>query len=276
MILDAHAHVYAEDENRYPPMKKPLRPPGNRGTPDGLQTLMRENQVAGACIVQTTSFYEWDNSYLLDAAKANPKWTAGVCTINPDDPHAPGLLLKYVSEYGVRALRSYTAASGHLDHPGVAALWKACVQAGIVVNVRVWQKSADELARMIERFGSLPVVIDHCLYLQAGPEHDTILAHLIRLAKFPNAHAKLTFLPTGSAEPYPFSDMHESCRKIIAAYTPNRCVWGSNYPNELWTPKCSYAEHLRLFTEALGLGEAAKDAILHTTPRRLYFRGKLS
>ena len=27
--------------------------------------------------------------------------------------------------------------------------------------------------------------------------------------------------------------MHEPCRKIIAAYTPDRCVWGSDFPCEL-------------------------------------------
>jgi L-fuconolactonase len=275
LILDTHAHIYSPDERRYPPMQKPLRPPGDSGTVPNLIRLTRENNVVGACIVQTTTFYAWDNSFLLDSAKANSKWTAAVCTLDPDDPHAPGLLLKHVSDYDVRALRSYAGADGRLEHPGVAALWKACAQAGIVVNVRVKRNSADELARLIERFRNLRVTIDHCLYLEAGTEQNATLADMLRLAKLPNAHAKLSFLPTGSAEAYPFRDMHEPCRKIIAAYSPERCVWGSNFPSELWTPKCSYAQHLRLFTEVLSLPDAAKRAILEHTPRRLYFRGKV-
>ncbi|MBM3773660.1 MAG: hypothetical protein FJW37_00680 [Acidobacteria bacterium] len=275
LILDAHAHVYSEDEARYPPMAKPLRPPAGTGTLAHLGRVVKENNVSGAAIVQTTTFYDWDNSYILDAARANPEWTAGVVTIDPDDPHAPGLLLKFVKDAGVRALRSYTARDGRLDHPGVRALWKACQQAGITVNVRVWLKSADELARMIERFPGLPVAIDHCLYLEAGPEKEQVLAAMLRLARYPNAHAKLTFLYTGSAEPYPFRDMHEPCRKIITAYGAERCAWGSNFPCELWSPKSTYAQNLRLFTGELGLGARAQEAILGGTARRLWFRGRV-
>ena len=32
LIVDTHAHIYAEDEKRYPPIDKPLRPPGVKGT----------------------------------------------------------------------------------------------------------------------------------------------------------------------------------------------------------------------------------------------------
>ena len=32
LIIDTHAHIYAEDEKRYPPIDKPLRPPGLKGT----------------------------------------------------------------------------------------------------------------------------------------------------------------------------------------------------------------------------------------------------
>jgi predicted TIM-barrel fold metal-dependent hydrolase len=98
---------------------------------------------------------------------------------------------------------------------------------------------------------------------------------MLRLAKFTNAHAKLTFLGMGSAEGYPFRDLHEPCRKIIAVYTPDRCVWGSDFPCELWTPKTTYSQNLRVFTDELGLEMAAKEAILGKTARRLYFRGKL-
>ncbi|HYL34552.1 MAG TPA: amidohydrolase family protein [Bryobacteraceae bacterium] len=276
LILDTHAHIYSEDESRYPPGPKPYRPPGTSGSVANLKRVTQASGVAGVCIVQATTFYSWDNRFICDTAAKNPRWTAGVCTLDPDDPHSPGLIRHFAQKYGIRALRSYPAKDKKLDNPGVAALWKACGDAGITVNVLCNRDNTDAFARMLEKFSRQPVVIDHCLNLKAGPDQNAILASMLRLAKYPNAHAKLSFLATGSAEDYPFRDMHEPCKQIIRAYTPARCIWGSDFPCELWTPKATYAQNLRLFTDDLGLDTAAREAILGKTAQRLYFRGKLS
>jgi predicted TIM-barrel fold metal-dependent hydrolase len=275
LILDTHAHIYAEDETRYPPAPKPLRPPGTSGSVANLERVTRASGVAGVCIVQATTFYSWDNRFICDTAVKTSAWTAAVCTLDPDDPHSPGLILHYAQKYGIRALRSYPSRSGKLDSPEVSALWRACGDAGIAVNVLCDRNNADAVARMLEKFPRQPVVIDHCLNLKAGAQKGAILEDMVRLGKQANAHAKLTFLATGSAESYPFRDMHDPCRKIIAAFTPDRCIWGSDFPCELWTPKATYAQNLRLFTDELGLPTAAKEAILGKTAQRLYFRGKL-
>ncbi|MBM3279735.1 MAG: amidohydrolase family protein [Candidatus Handelsmanbacteria bacterium] len=70
-----------------------------------------------------------------------------------------------------------------------------------------------------------------------------------------------------------FSELAQwsSAVTIIDTYGPERCVWGSNFPNALWTPGFSYAEHLRLFTDELPLGSAARARVLGETARRLWF-----
>jgi predicted TIM-barrel fold metal-dependent hydrolase len=275
LILDTHAHVYSADEANYPTIVQPLRPPGDTGSVANLERVTKANGVAAVCIVQTSTFYGFDNRFICDTAVATKRWTAGVCTLDPDDPHSPGLIRHYVKKYGIRAMRSIPARDRKMDSPGIVALWKACHESGIVVNVLCDRDNTDALARMLENFPRQTVVIDHCLNFKAGPRQDAILADVLRLAKYTNAHAKLTFLATGSVEDYPFRDMHEPCRKIIAAYTPDRCVWGSDFPCELWTPKATYSQNLLLITQELGLGTAAKEAILGKTARRLYFRGKV-
>ena len=275
LILDTHTHIYSEDEASYPPVPKPIRPAGGSGSLTNLERVINSNGVAGACIVQPSTFYGWDNRFICDTALKTQRWTAGVCTLDPDDPHSPGLIQHYVKKYGIRALRSVPARDRKIDSPAVGALWRACVEAGIVVNVLCDRDNTDALAHMLEKFPRQAVVIDHCLNLKAGPEGDAILTDMLRLARYPNACAKLTFLGMGSAEGYPFRDMQEPCRKIIAVYKPDRCVWGSDFPCDLWTPKATYSENLRLFTKDLRLGIAAKEAILGKTALRLYFRGKL-
>jgi len=275
LIIDSHAHIYAEDDVRYPSIDKPIRPPGKSGTVGTLEALAKKNHVAGICIVQPGTFYRWDNRFICDVSKGRPKDMAGVCALDPDDAYSSELLNGYVTQYGVRGLRSLTASDGHLDHPGVQALWRKAEELGITVNVFVTRDKADELARMLEKFPRLPVVIDHCLIPKPSPDLPTILADMIRLAKFPNAYAKVSFLPLGSVEEYPFRDMHEPCRRIIAAYSPERCVWGSSFPCELWTPKSNYAQNLRLFTHEMRLANAAKENILGRTAQILWFRDKL-
>lgn len=275
LIIDTHAHIYAEDDVRYPPIDKPIRPPGKSGSVRTLEALAKKNHVAGVCIVQPGTFYRWDNRFICDVSKAHPKHMAGVCTLDPEDANSPELLNGCVTDYGVRGLRSYAASDGHLDHPGVQALWRKAEQLGIVVNVFISSDRTDDLARMLERFPRLPVVIDHCLIPKPTPDLDNVLADIMGLSKFSNAYAKVSFLPLGSVEDYPFRDMHEPCKRIIAAYGPARCVWGSNFPCELWTPKSNYAQNLHLFTHEMGLPKAAQESILGRTAQRLWFRDKL-
>jgi predicted TIM-barrel fold metal-dependent hydrolase len=48
-------------------------------------------------------------------------------------------------------------------------------------------------------------------------------------------------------------------------------VWGSNFPCELWTPKVTYAEHLRIFAYDLPLSHAERAQVLGGTAARLWF-----
>jgi predicted TIM-barrel fold metal-dependent hydrolase len=271
LIIDCHAHIYGEDERKYPTIDNPNRPPKGTGT---LVHLRREMQAAGVKFVtaiQTSTFYRWDNRFTSDSARANPDWMVGVCTLDPDDPHSPGLLQECVRDFNVRGMRSVPAANGKLDHPGVIKLWETAEQLGIVINVLVNRDRSDQVSALLQRLPKLNVVLDHCLNIKTGPDLDAIVADVVKLARHPNLHAKLTFIPTGSAEPYPCGDLHHACRAVIAAFGPDRCIWGSDFPCELWCPKVTYAQHLNIFTQQLKLDGPSQEAILGKTAERLWF-----
>ena len=271
LIIDCHAHIYSEDERSYPPIAEPYRPPMGKGTIAHLRRELRSSGVRYATAIHTFTFYRWDNRFTADASRANSDVLAGVCLLNPDDPQSPRTLERYVKEFNIRGLRSIPAESGRLDDPGVDALWSTCGRLGIVVCVLVNRDKRSELESLAARHPKLPVVIDHCLNLAAGENYEAILGDMIGLAKIPTLHAKLSHVVTGSAEQYPFRDMHESCRQIIKAYGPQRCVWGSDFPCELWCPKATYAQHLRVFTHELGLDDETRRHILGETARGLWF-----
>jgi predicted TIM-barrel fold metal-dependent hydrolase len=271
LIVDAHAHIYSDDDRRYPPISTPYRPPAGTGTVAHLQRERKGARVAHVLAVQATTYYGWDNRFLVDAARANADWMAGICTLDPDGPGSPDLLEQYGHGHNIRGFRSYQAADGRLDHPGVVRLWEAARRLDLVVNVRINRDKSAELATLLRRFHGLNVVLDHGLYLAVGPEYEQTLRDVLDLAQHPNLHAKLSFLATGSARPYPFEDMHDASRRIIEAYGPSRCLWGSAFPCELWCPRTSYAQQVALFARVLALDAPARDAILGMTAYRLYF-----
>lgn len=276
LIIDAHAHVYAEDDLHYPPRVDPLRPPPATGTLNSLMSLAEENGVSGFCAVQPLSFYRFDNHFLCDVSKAHRDSIAGVCLLDPGDSRSSQLLESYVTEFGIRGLRSYADSGTRLDHPGVRALWRKAEDLGIVVIVFVDPDGIDDLGVMISNFPHLPIVVDHCLIANQNADLARILKGFLDFSRFPNVYAKLSFLPLGSMEQYPYRDMHEPCRRIIAAFGPERCVWGNTFPCQLWSPKSTYSQNLQIFTRELDLGDAAKACILGQTANRLWFDGKLT
>lgn len=272
LIIDCHPHIYGEDKKKYPPIEEPYRPPAGKGT---VEHLRRETQAAGVKFVtaiHTSTFYRWDNRFTADAARDNKDFMVGVCTLNPDDPASPKTLEEYVKSYNVRGMRSIPARSGKFDDPGVEALWTTAEKLGIVINVLAHADQHAEIETLVKRHPGLRVVIDHCLNIAAGPTLEPTLKAMQALATLPNVHAKLSFIPVGSAEEYPCRDMHEPCRAVIKAFGPERCVWGSCFPCELWCPKVTYAQHLKIFTHELGLDEKARRAILGETPKKLWFQ----
>lgn len=271
LIVDAHAHIYSDDDRLYPTIPRPFRPPAGKGSIAHLQRERRAALVDRVLAVQATTYYGWDNRFLIDTVRANSAWMAGICTLDADDKDSPALLEQYAQGHNIRGLRSYQAADGRLDHPGVARLWEMARRFHLVVSVRINRDKAAELSAMLRRFPDLDVVLDHCLYLATGAEYEKTLRDVLDLARHPRLHAKLSFLATGSARPYPFDDMHDACRKIIDAYGPDRCLWGSAFPCELWCPRTTYAQQIALFVRGLGLEVTIRDAILGRTAFRLYF-----
>src|SRR5262245_28308891 len=271
LVIDTHAHIYAEDEKRYPPIDKPLRSPGVKGTLGDLRSVATSHGVRAACLIQTSTFYRFDNRYICDSAKVSSDWAAGVCTLDPDDPHSSDLLSHHKREYGIKGMRSIPGQSGKIDDEGVRNLWKKATDEGIVVNALINRENADNLSGMLADFPSLRVVLDHCMYPEIGPRYDAILNDVLRLARFKNLHVKLTFVPMGTKQKYPCTDMHDAVLKIVNAFGADRCVWGSDFPNELWTPGISYAQHLQIFLNEIPLRDQARQEVLGLTAKKLWF-----
>ncbi len=271
-IIDAHPHIYSDDRFKYPTIDDPWNP-GEPATVEDLKTKMDESGVGRAVFIQTSTFYGHDNRYVMDSTHQHSEWATGVVTLSPDDPQHLEILEDAVTDFSVRGLRGTTDRNGKLDSPNVKRLWSKASDLGIVVNCMVMDNldRVSEIEMLAGELDDLQIVIDHCFMLNAFRNTEETLLALERLANRPNIHAKLTSGTHGSARVYPHEDMHTPLKRVIEAFTPQRCVWGSNFPNALWSKGTSYAQNLSLFTDELGLSESDKAAILGGTAERLWF-----
>jgi predicted TIM-barrel fold metal-dependent hydrolase len=284
-IIDTHAHIYDPNETRYPKIAQPLRPPEGTGDIRHLRQEMAAAGVARAVLIQTGTAYRWDNRLLADSARAHADWAVGVCTLDPAAPESVTELERLVAGFNVKGLRMEPARLDRtlvrrtlvrpptFDHPAARRLWAAAQRLKVVLCAHIRSSFIDELAALLADFPEVPVVLDHAAYPRAaeGVESATV-TRVAGLARFPNLNLKLTFAVTGSDEDYPFPDMHPILWRFIEAFGPDRCMWGSDFPCELWLKgKATYRSHLSLYTEALGLSENEQRSILWTTPMRIWF-----
>ena len=278
LIVDTHAHLFSPDEYRYPPKEDPSRPPAGTGTLDHLRREMNIAGVTGACAVQVSGFYGFDNRFIQDMSKLHPDWIAGVVTLDPDDPDTPQNLTAMQRDYGVRAVRSIRDRNRRYDSPGVRALWRAATDAGLTINVLGRAEDADDLVRVATDFPDLPIALDHSLGLQAGPDVAETLAALGKLAGLKNINAKLSNIangPEGCSDGFPCRSFHDQILRVIELFGPDRCAWGAHFPLERYSPKLTYLQAVQIYSGELGLSEGDKAAILGQTANRLYFAGSL-
>ena len=271
MMVDPHAHIYHGVEEKSPRKEDPSRPEVGVGTIGHLRREVEANGVDRVVLVQTGSAYRWDNRLLADTARANADWTVGVCTLDPAGQGSSDELARLVGEYNVKGVRVEVASAGY-DHPGAERLWRRAGEVGAVICAHLQRDYLGELAGLLERFPEVPVVLDHCAYpVAADGLEDAAIRQTAELARFGQLVAKLTFGVTSSRQEYPFSDTHPQLRHVLEAFGPERCIWGSDFPCEHWLQKASYAQHLAVFIEELGLSAEERAQVLGETALRLFF-----
>ena len=273
-IVDTHAHLYHPDENKYPMIEQPSRPPEGTGTIEHLHRETQQAGVARALLVQTGSAYQWDNRLVAATAAANPDWTAAVCNLNPAAATSVDELKRLVENANVKGLRlePTRGESPLFYHPGSVRLWEAARELGVVICAHLNQGFLGQLAKMLEQFPDVPTVLDHCAYPQVdrGIE-DELVKEVSALATYGQLRVKLTFGVTASKREFPFRDTHPLLHHFIEVFGPERCMWGSDFPCEHWLKKSTYAQHLDVFREELGLSKGVQEAILVQTPTQLWF-----
>ena len=122
-------------------------------------------------------------------------------------------------------------------------------------------QAVPKLGEIAERHPGLRLIIDHMGLSSAlrGKPLDGAVDNLLKLARLKNVAVKVSALPCYVEEPYPFPTLHPLIRRVVEAFEPRRCFWGT----DLSHLTSSYKQCLTLFTEELHfLSDNDKEWIL--------------
>jgi predicted TIM-barrel fold metal-dependent hydrolase len=264
--IDCHNHVF--DPARFPyavdAAYKP--PPHEVGTAKHFLRVLDAHGVRGALLVGPTSGYGPDNRCLLDGIAASGGRFKGIAVVPVD---ASAAELERLKSAGVVGVRLDVIAHGGARFASAATLLEKLLALDLFAQVQVERDQLAELAPLLERSG-VRILIDHCgrPAPEAGLGQPGFKA-LLALARTGRATVKLSGPFRFSSGGAPYEDTLPYVRAIIDAYTPDACIWGSDWPFLRMPERVDYGPVLR-FVETWLPDATARRKVLWDTPRRLF------
>jgi L-fuconolactonase len=238
--FDTHAHIIAPDLRRYP--RAPIGGHASEWSqtrPVDIPAMLAAMDAAGVArtvLVQASTCYGHDNSYVADAIAAHPDRFTGVCSVDTLESDAVAVL-KHWLEAGITGLRIFTTGSNMggqqleiLDDQRSFPVWEYAQQINLQICLQMQAKALTQVEMLAQRFPRLRILLDHFARpeLADGPPYAGA-ASLWALARFPNIYLKASphnfaAAKAGQATPASFF------RRAVDEFGAQRIFWGSNFP----------------------------------------------
>ena len=275
-FVDIHPHVISDNDTKYP--RAPLfgvQSDWSKDRPlniDGLVAAMDEAGVDKAAIVQASTCYGFDNSYVCDSIQKYPGRFTVVGCVDVLQPDAPAVIQGWMKR-GLTGLRLFTGGStaafdtSALDDPKSFPSWSFIGEAGLPICIQTGPVGLAQVAGLAKRFPKAKIILDHL----ARPEIDDGAPYnkavsLFAMANFENIYLKLTpriFVDVAKGK----ASAETFFPKLVSVFGAERLAWGSNCPASEGTMK----ENLEPAKKALSCLSAADQLqIFAKTAQSLY------
>jgi len=275
-IIDIHPHIISTDTRRYP--RAPLgghQSDWSRERPVSVEQMIAAMDAAGvtkAALVQASTCYGHDNSYVADAVAAHPERFTGVFSVDVLTPDAVETMAHWMAKR-LTGLRLFTTGStmpgqaDWLDDPRSFPAWDLAQEKNLPVCLQMTAKGIPQLMRVLDRFPRLRVILDHLArpVQDDGPPYRGADS-LWGLARYPQVYLKVTErnlqgARSGKATPETFFG------RLVSDFGASRIAWGSNFP----ASERSLPELVKLAQEILDfLPEQNREWIFSGTAQILY------
>ena len=263
-LVDCHCHVI--DPARFPYRADTNYRPANQEVAplDSLERIMAQHGVRHALIVATFSGYGVDLSPVLDALDRGDGRHKGIAVV---DPAIAASDLARLKARGIVGVAANTALAGGGDVLNDELLRKL---ADLDLILQLQFKNDELLAVLpsIERSG-VRLVIDHCgRPFPAGGLDQPGFQALLALGRAGRAYVKLSGYGQFSLQRPPHADTWPFVAALLDGYTPDRCVWGSDWPFLRAAERVDYGPLIALARTLVP--EPAQRKIFWETPRALF------
>jgi predicted TIM-barrel fold metal-dependent hydrolase len=205
------------------------------------------------------------NDLVLEAAADYPNQFAAMGRVPLDDPDICEMLATLRSTPGMLGIRVTIGKSGvrsWLSNGIADRAWSAAEAAQIPVMAFI-PGTAHVFAGIAARHPGLQLIVDHAGF-PSRPDYapvDEVIGDVLALAEYENIAIKASALPLYVREGYPFPSLHDSIRRLVDAFGPERVFWGGD-PTRL-PPTCTYREAVDLFaSDVLDLSVGERELIM--------------
>src|SRR6201991_1335704 len=276
VVIDTHTHAISPDQQRYP-----LAPVGGHQSewsakrPVSFEGLLASLDAAGidrAVVVQASTVYGNDNSYVVEAVRTHKDRFAGVLSIDVLAADEVSQLQRWL-DAGLSGLRLFTTGStmpgqaGWLDDERSFPVWDYAQRHNVSICLQMTAQGIPALVNMLSRFPDIRVLLDHLARpeLAGGPPYEAATP-LFSLASHQGVFLKLTNrtiveAARGASPPAAFFP------RVLDAFGANRIAWGSNFP----AAEGALPQLLAEARESLSMLPAdAREAIFGGTARAVY------
>jgi L-fuconolactonase len=264
IIVDSQVHVWGPETPDKPYFTENASKP-HQPIPLGHKELLQEMDACGVqrtvCVPPTWEGFSNEES--LRAARLHPDRFAVMGRIAIDRPESRALLPTWKNQPGMLGIRMafhQGRAPSWLEDGTADWFWDATERYNVPVMAFAPQ-AVPKLGEIAERHPGLRLIIDHMGLSSAlrGKPLDGAVENLLKLARLKNVAVKVSALPCYVEEAYPFPMLHPLIRRVVDAFGPQRCFWGT----DLSHLTCPYKQCLTLFSEELKfLAETDKEWIL--------------
>jgi L-fuconolactonase len=252
MIIDGYAHCGV---SKFLPVEE-------------LLTVMTRSGVDRAMLCQHLG--EYDNRYLQSVVNQHPDRFVATCLVDFSAPEASHELRRWHDTGCFRGLRVVSDTLGqHFDLCAKTLLLGMHIVlyapegiAGAVQPVRRLAQQASEGRIVISHLGNPRVEDDRLVY---GRE-------LLELAMEQNIDVQLSGLSMFCS--YPYRPLQAFIREVVAAFGPDRVLWGSNFPVSGGDAELYRRDLLFVGSSDLGLTDGEIEQIMGGTANKIWFGGR--
>lgn len=239
IFIDSHTHAISPDTQNYP-----INPIGGHQSKwsaerpvdgRGLLDAMDKSGVDKAVVVQASTIYGHDNSYVAKVVAEHRDRFVGVFSVDVLADDGLDQMRRWL-DAGLSGLRLFTTGTTMpgqatwLDDPRSFPVWAYAEEHRVPVCLQMTADGIPMLKTLLDRFPRVKVLLDHLARpkLEDGPPYAQAQA-LFDLAAYPGVYLKLTnrtidAAKEGASTPTAF------VARVLESFGAGRVAWGSNFP----------------------------------------------